>query len=78
VQFIYINLGSAYSLEPYLVSQIIYLTSIDFLLINKIEGVVDMWFRYIMIGFLSLTAIQMFAFQAVYIFQAFAEYFNNK
>lgn len=37
-----------------------------------------MLFRYIMIGFLSVTAIQMFVFQAVYIFQAFADYFNSK
>ena len=44
----------------------------------KIEGGLDMWFRYIMIGLMSLAAIQMFAFQAVYIFQAFFEYFNNK
>ena len=37
-----------------------------------------MWLSYIMIGFLSLTAIQMFAFQAFHIFQAFAESFNIK
>jgi hypothetical protein len=36
-----------------------------------------MWFRYLMIGFWSFAAIQIFAFQAFHIFKAFSDYFNK-
>jgi hypothetical protein len=37
-----------------------------------------MWIRFIMMGFFSLTAISMLGYQAVEIFNAFADYFNQK
>ncbi len=37
-----------------------------------------MWFRFIMIGFLSLTASRMFLFQGIEIYHAFADMIRNK
>ena len=37
-----------------------------------------MWFRYIMIGLFSFTAIQMFMFQAVNIYQAISDFFSRQ
>jgi hypothetical protein len=37
-----------------------------------------MWFRYIIIGMLSFTALQMFLFQAINIYQAFWDYFKQQ
>jgi hypothetical protein len=37
-----------------------------------------MLFRYIMIGFLSLTSLSLFTYQGIEIFQAFMELFKGK
>jgi hypothetical protein len=37
-----------------------------------------MWFRYIMIGFSSLTALSLIAFQGIEIFSAFMDFFKEK
>ncbi len=37
-----------------------------------------MWIRFLLIGFFSLSAISMFTFQGIEIFQAFMDYFKQK
>lgn len=45
---------------------------------NKKRGVMNMWFRLIMIGFFSLTASRLFLFQGIEIYQAFSDLIRNK
>lgn len=37
-----------------------------------------MWIRFLLIGFFSLSAVSMFTYQGIEIFQAFVDYFKQK
>lgn len=37
-----------------------------------------MWFRFLIIGFFSLSAVSMLTYQGIEIFHAFVDFFKNK